>query len=52
MDKVIEENPQSVEDFKNGKTKALAYLIGQIMKLTNGKASPSIVNELLRKKIL
>jgi aspartyl-tRNA(Asn)/glutamyl-tRNA(Gln) amidotransferase subunit B len=52
VDKVLEENPKSVEDFKNGKTKALAYLVGQIMKLTKGKASPSIVNELLRKKIL
>ena len=49
--KVLEENPQSVVDYKAGREKALAFLVGQIMKLTKGKASPSVVNEILKRKI-
>jgi aspartyl-tRNA(Asn)/glutamyl-tRNA(Gln) amidotransferase subunit B len=48
---VISENPTSVADYKSGKTKAFSYLIGQIMKLTKGKADPAIVNKLLKKII-
>lgn len=51
VDTVLSANAQSVADFKAGKAKAFAYLVGQVMKETRGKASPSIVNELLRKKI-
>ncbi len=51
VDKVLLENPESIADYKAGKDKAFAYLVGQVMKLTKGKASPQIVNELLRKKI-
>lgn len=51
VDKVIKENPNSIEDFKKGKTRALSYLVGQVMKLTKGKASPKIVNELILKKL-
>lgn len=51
VDKVLQEYPQSVIDFKAGKKKAFAFLVGQVMKLTRGKASPEIVNELLREKI-
>lgn len=52
VDQVLNENPQSIADFKQGRDKAFAYLVGQAMKLSKGKASPQIVNELLRKKIL
>ena len=38
-------------DYKAGKDKALAFLIGQIMKLTRGKASPKVVNDLLQQKL-
>ncbi|MBN1915288.1 MAG: Asp-tRNA(Asn)/Glu-tRNA(Gln) amidotransferase subunit GatB [Parachlamydiales bacterium] len=52
VDMVLEENPQSILDFRNGKDKAFAFLVGQVMKKTRGKASPQIVNDLLRKKIV
>ena len=49
--KVIAANPQSVEDFKNGKDRALGFLVGQVMKATRGKANPKLVNELILKQI-
>ena len=51
VDQVLKDNPQSIEDYKNGITKAFSFLVGQVMKLTKGKASPQIVNDLLKKKI-
>ena len=51
VDQVLEAHPQSIEDFKAGKDKAFAFLVGQVMKLSRGKASPQIVNDLLKKKI-
>ncbi len=51
VDKVIGENPQSIADFQAGREKAFAFLVGQVMKLSRGKASPQIVNDLLKKKI-
>lgn len=51
VDEVLAANPQSVADFKAGKERAFDYLVGQVMKLCKGKASPSIVNELLTKKL-
>lgn len=51
IDQVLAENEQSVADFKNGKEKAFGFLVGQVMKLSRGKAAPSLVNEILRKKL-
>lgn len=51
IDKVLAENPQSIADFKAGKDKAFGFLVGQVMKQTRGKASPSVVNDLLNKRI-
>jgi len=51
VDQVLAENPQSVVDFKAGRDKAFSYLVGQVMKLSRGKASPQIVNDLINKKI-
>lgn len=51
VDKVIAENAQSVADFKAGRDKAFAFLVGQVMKLSRGKASPQVVNEILNKKM-
>ena len=45
---VIQENPQSVEDFLSGKEKALGFLVGQTMKAMQGKANPAKVNEILK----
>lgn len=49
IQKVIEENPKAVEDFKNGKENALQFLAGQVMKATRGSADPAMVQELLRR---
>ena len=46
--RVIEENPQSVEDYHNGKQKAIGFLVGQTMKATQGKANPGMVNQILK----
>lgn len=51
VDKVLMDNPQSIADFHAGKTRAFDFLVGQVMKLCRGKASPAIVNELLTKKL-
>ncbi len=51
VDKVLKENEQSIIDYKKGKDKAFGFLVGQVMKLTKGKASPQIVNDLIKKKI-
>jgi aspartyl-tRNA(Asn)/glutamyl-tRNA(Gln) amidotransferase subunit B len=48
---VLEKNPQSIVDYHAGRDKALAFLVGQVMKLTSGKASPAVVNELIQKHI-
>ena len=44
--KILEENPQSVSDYKAGKDKALGFLVGQAMKQTKGKANPKMLNEM------
>ncbi|MFO7153713.1 MAG: Asp-tRNA(Asn)/Glu-tRNA(Gln) amidotransferase subunit GatB [Caldicoprobacter oshimai] len=49
--KVLAENPKSVEDYKNGKKKALGFLVGQTMKATKGKANPQLVNEILLEEL-
>jgi aspartyl-tRNA(Asn)/glutamyl-tRNA(Gln) amidotransferase subunit B len=51
VNQVLDENPQSIADFKAGKDKAFAFLVGCVMKLTRGKASPKLVNDLLKKKL-
>lgn len=48
---VIQANPQSVADYKNGKDRALGFLVGQVMKATKGKANPKMVNELILKQM-
>ena len=49
--KVIDDNPKSVEDYNNGKEKAIGFLVGQTMKLTKGKANPGMVNKLLKEML-
>ncbi len=51
VDEVLKSNPQSIADVKAGNERAFGFLVGQVMKLSRGKASPQIVNELLRKKL-
>jgi len=45
---VVKENPQSVEDYRNGKKKAIGFLVGQTMKAMKGKADPGMVNRILK----
>lgn len=47
IDEVLDNNAQSIEDFKNGKDRAVGFLVGNIMKQTHGKANPKVVNKLL-----
>ena len=51
VDAVIAANPQSVEDYKAGKEKAIGFLVGQIMKQTKGRANPDMVNRLLKERL-
>jgi len=51
IDVVLKKNQQSIDDYKNGKEKAIGFLVGQIMKESKGKANPQVVNELLLKKL-
>jgi len=51
VDKVISENPKSVEDYKNGKDRALGFLVGQTMKASRGKAAPQMVNRMVSEKL-
>ena len=44
----MSENPQSVEDYHNGKEKAIGFLVGQTMKAMKGKANPALVNQILK----
>jgi len=48
---VINSNPQPVSDFKAGKEQALKFLVGQVMKATQGRANPKLVNDLLMRKL-
>lgn len=51
INKVLDENPQSIEDFKNGKTKAMGFLVGQVMKASKGKGNPQLINKLLPEEL-
>lgn len=48
IEQVIKENPQSVEDYHNGKKKAMGFLVGQTMKAMKGKANPAMVNQIVK----
>lgn len=48
VEQVIKDNPQSVEDYRNGKEKAIGFLVGQTMKAMKGKANPGMVNAILK----
>jgi len=48
IEQIIKDNPQSVEDYHNGKEKAIGFLVGQTMKAMKGKANPGMVNQILK----
>ena len=47
IEEIVTNNPQSVEDYKSGKKKAIGFLVGQTMKATQGKADPATINQIL-----
>lgn len=49
--KILEENPQSIADYKTGKDRALGFLVGQAMKQTKGKANPKMLNEMFLEEL-
>ena len=51
VNEALDNNPQSVEDYKNGKGKAMGFLVGQIMKASKGQANPQEVNQLLKQEL-
>ncbi|MEG2322384.1 MAG: Asp-tRNA(Asn)/Glu-tRNA(Gln) amidotransferase GatCAB subunit B, partial [Bacilli bacterium] len=50
--KIIKDNPDSVNDFKEGRDRAVKYLMGCIMKESKGQINPSLANEILNKELL
>jgi aspartyl-tRNA(Asn)/glutamyl-tRNA(Gln) amidotransferase subunit B len=51
VDKVLAENPSQVQQYREGKTKVLGFLVGRVMKASGGKANPQQVNAMLRSKL-
>lgn len=51
VDQVMADNPKPVSDLRNGEEKAIGFLVGQIMKVSGGKANPSVVQKIIRSKL-
>lgn len=51
VNSVLDANPQSIEDYKNGKDRAIGFLVGQVMKASKGKANPKKTNEMIRTEL-
>jgi aspartyl-tRNA(Asn)/glutamyl-tRNA(Gln) amidotransferase subunit B len=51
VDSVLASNPKPAEDVKNGEMKAIGFLVGQVMKLSAGKANPAMVQKIIREKL-
>ena len=51
VDDVIAANPDNVAAYRGGKEQLFGFFVGQVMKASQGKANPTIVNELLKKKL-
>jgi aspartyl-tRNA(Asn)/glutamyl-tRNA(Gln) amidotransferase subunit B len=51
IDSVLAENPQAVKDYRDGKETAVKFLVGQLMRLTKGRANPQVATQLLKRKL-
>ncbi|NFH69961.1 Asp-tRNA(Asn)/Glu-tRNA(Gln) amidotransferase subunit GatB [Clostridium botulinum] len=51
VNKVLDENPQVIEQYKSGRTRILGFAVGQVMKETKGQANPGIVNKLVTEEV-
>ena len=51
VNEALDNNPKSIEDYKNGRDRAIAFLVGQIMKASKGQANPQMINKMLLEEI-
>ena len=51
IDKVIDDNSEKVKEYKSGKDKLFGFFVGQVMKISGGKANPKLLNEILKNKL-
>ena len=51
VEEALKENPDAVEEYRKGREKALGHLVGQVMRKTQGKANPQLVNRILKEKL-
>jgi len=51
IDKIIANNKENVEKYKNGNNKLFGFFVGQVLKATSGKANPQIVNKLVKDRL-
>mgnify|MGYP001274538268 FL=1 len=51
IDEVLLTNPENIEKYRNGKDKLFGFFVGEVMKISKGKANPKLLNELLRDKL-
>ena len=51
LKKIVENNPDSVKDYKEGKDRAIKFLMGQVMKETKGQANPKMAMDILQKEL-
>ena len=51
VDNIIKNNYKSVEEYQNGKDKLLGFFVGQVMKETQGKGNPKLINQILKEKL-
>jgi aspartyl-tRNA(Asn)/glutamyl-tRNA(Gln) amidotransferase subunit B len=52
VDNIIKNNYKSVEEYRNGKNKLLGFFVGQVMKETQGKGNPKLINQILKEKLI
>ena len=52
IDDIIAANPDNVASYKAGKTNLMGWFVGQVMKASQGKANPGVVNQILSKKLV
>jgi aspartyl-tRNA(Asn)/glutamyl-tRNA(Gln) amidotransferase subunit B len=50
-DEIIKNSPKEADEYKSGKEKVFGFFVGQVMKMSKGKASPAMVNDILKKKL-
>jgi aspartyl-tRNA(Asn)/glutamyl-tRNA(Gln) amidotransferase subunit B len=51
VEEAVDSNPKPVADYLGGRETAMRYLVGQVMKITRGKANPKVVAELMERKL-